>query len=163
MTSRENRRAYGAEYRERNREKLRLYQKAYREANYEQVRATQKAWDDRNTAHKQAYAAAHYSANKAKKAAQARARNYGLTPEAYAALLERADGRCEMCREVLKRICVDHDHTTGAVRGLLCNGCNGALGRLGDNEAGLLRALAYLRRDANIPLTRPTSPAPSVG
>jgi hypothetical protein len=41
----------------------------------------------------------------------------------------------------------DHCHETGEFRGWLCNTCNTGLGMLGDNEAGLLRALEYLRRD----------------
>lgn len=40
---------------------------------------------------------------------------------------------------------VDHDHTTGVVRGLLCFSCNKALGMLGDNETAMRRAVAYMR------------------
>lgn len=71
-------------------------------------------------------------------AAQARAHRrwtlrtrYGITPEEYDELLARQDGRCAMCREECatgKRLAVDHDHATGAVRGLLCHACNRALG-----------------------------------
>lgn len=43
-------------------------------------------------------------------------------------------------------MCVDHDHETGKVRGVLCRGCNGALGKFGDTVAGVRRALAYLER-----------------
>jgi len=40
---------------------------------------------------------------------------------------------------------IDHDHTTGVVRGVLCKPCNTGLGLLGDSEEGLSRALDYLR------------------
>jgi hypothetical protein len=44
----------------------------------------------------------------------------------------------------------DHDHITGKFRGLLCGKCNKAIGMLGDNEAGILRALSYIRGDSNV-------------
>jgi hypothetical protein len=40
---------------------------------------------------------------------------------------------------------VDHDHETGAIRGLLCKHCNSSLGKLGDNLEGLMRAVDYLK------------------
>lgn len=49
--------------------------------------------------------------------------------------------------EAQKRtLCVDHDHETGRVRGLLCNRCNVALARFGDTIAGVRAALNYLER-----------------
>jgi Recombination endonuclease VII len=54
-------------------------------------------------------------------------------------------GRCDICgREAL--LDSDHDHHTGQPRGLLCRGCNVALGLLKDSETSLTAALAYLRR-----------------
>jgi|SRR6266850_252416 len=44
---------------------------------------------------------------------------------------------------------LDHDHKTGIFRGWLCHKCNVGIGALGDNEAGLLLALAYIRRSAS--------------
>ncbi len=71
-------------------------------------------------------------------------RTYGITIEQYDELLERQDGLCGICREANKLV-VDHDHQTGAVRGLLCDKCNRSLGGLGDTEESLEAALAYLR------------------
>lgn len=56
---------------------------------------------------------------------------YGLTAETYDALLRAQDGKCAMCEfppPAGKTLHVDHDHATGAVRGLLCAGCNIGLG-----------------------------------
>lgn len=78
--------------------------------------------------------------------------NYGLSPEQFAEMLAAQNGVCALCdkpqvgvRKNKQTLQVDHCHKTGRVRGLLCNECNTALGRLGDCEEGLLRALAYVR------------------
>lgn len=69
--------------------------------------------------------------------------SYGITVEQYEALADAQGRACAICRKG-KKLLVDHDHATGAVRGLLCLKCNSALGSLGDDVAGLRRALAYL-------------------
>jgi len=72
-------------------------------------------------------------------------RTYGITGDDYWKLYAAQDERCAICRVargVTKRLAVDHDHTTGEVRGLLCGPCNQLIGRLG-TEA-LLRAARYL-------------------
>jgi hypothetical protein len=53
-------------------------------------------------------------------------KTYGITAEGYDALLKAQGGKCAICRArpVSKRLAVDHDHKTGAVRGLLCSRCN---------------------------------------
>lgn len=53
-------------------------------------------------------------------------KTYGLTASEYSALLEAQGGRCAICRArpKSKRLAVDHDHKSGAVRGLLCSRCN---------------------------------------
>ena len=62
---------------------------------------------------------------------------------------------CEVCGEPSnKTLHIDHDHATGAVRGVLCEGCNHALGNAKDNPA-LLRSLAdYLEARATVDLRR---------
>ena len=52
-------------------------------------------------------------------------RKYGLTPDEYETLI--ANG-CNVCGTTDGKLCVDHDHKTGRVRGCLCNRCNLALG-----------------------------------
>ena len=54
------------------------------------------------------------------------AKTYGITGDDYEALLRRQGGKCAICRARprSKRLAVDHNHTTGAVRGLLCSRCN---------------------------------------
>ena len=72
--------------------------------------------------------------------------SYGLTEAQYEEMLRSQGGGCAICgRPPGKRpLCVDHCHDTRIVRGLLCSPCNRAIGHLGDNAAGLRRAVAYL-------------------
>ena len=44
-------------------------------------------------------------------------------------------GRCAICSLPIKRACLDHNHTTGAVRGACCSGCNALLGKVENNHA----------------------------
>jgi Autographiviridae endonuclease VII len=76
---------------------------------------------------------------------------YGLTPAQFAALLERQHGGCALCGQLIgdgtgRSLHVDHDHETGRIRGLLCAGCNTALGKFGDDPRRLRAAAEYLER-----------------
>jgi protein-arginine kinase activator protein McsA len=55
---------------------------------------------------------------------------------------------CHICNIKLSNtiVCIDHDHKTGQVRGILCTGCNTAIGKLGDSISGLKRAVNYLKK-----------------
>lgn len=76
-----------------------------------------------------------------------RARRYGLTPGQLAELIEAQGERCAVCGST-ERLHVDHCHQTGAIRGLLCNGCNSSAGHAGDDPIRLRRIAAYLERSA---------------
>lgn len=72
-------------------------------------------------------------------------RSYGLTLKEYDRLLMNQQGNCAACDRPPKegrRLHVDHDHHTGEVRGLLCSGCNAALGFMEESPL-LLHELAY--------------------
>lgn len=68
-----------------------------------------------------------------------------MTPELYAALVANQDGRCAICGERAQPLCVDHDHDTGEIRGLLCSSCNIGLGHLRDDARRLLAGVHYLK------------------
>jgi hypothetical protein len=55
---------------------------------------------------------------------------YGITVQDYDRMLKKQDGVCLICKrpEKNRKLAVDHDHETGAVRGLLCTSCNNTLG-----------------------------------
>lgn len=89
---------------------------------------------------------------KAKRLSYRRKLSYGITQEAYDALLAQQNGVCAICgnpetviiRGTLCPLSVDHDHDTGKIRGLLCSTCNAALGLFKDNIENLSNAIDYL-------------------
>lgn len=72
--------------------------------------------------------------------------HYGITVAEYDAMHESQGGLCKICQrpENGKRLSVDHCHTTGRVRGLLCAPCNQAIGMLQDSPVILQAAIDYL-------------------
>lgn len=79
---------------------------------------------------------------------------FGLSVEQYYNLLAAADSKCEICgidvhgykqhRGDRTRACVDHDHISMEVRGILCQDCNFAIGLLKDSPDLCLNAAKYL-------------------
>lgn len=74
---------------------------------------------------------------------------YGLTFEQHQAMYEAQGGICALCGERAASD-VDHNHDTGAVRGLLCRACNLGLGMFKDTVEGLQRAIDYLKKHRGI-------------
>lgn len=83
---------------------------------------------------------------------------FGLTVAEYTAMHDAQGGVCAICRQEETHtrstgrtdfLAVDHDHKTGAVRGLLCRGCNMGIGNLKDNPTLLLAAVGYLEKYMN--------------
>ena len=79
---------------------------------------------------------------------------YGITPEQYDAMLPAQNNSCAICRAKkpggrTKMFFIDHCHTTGKVRGLLCMRCNTGLGLFLDNTKFLSSAISYLKEHSN--------------
>ena len=72
-------------------------------------------------------------------------RRYGITPDDYALMYINQNGKCAICKSHHDVLCIDHCHTSGKVRGLLCHPCNKGLGHFKDNEASLQEALIYIQ------------------
>tara|TARA_R110000851_G_scaffold1093_1_gene3801 strand:- start:1093 stop:1539 length:447 start_codon:yes stop_codon:yes gene_type:complete len=74
--------------------------------------------------------------------------NYGITLVEYNIMLESQGGTCKICdatKETNGRaLPVDHCHTTGKIRGILCDTCNRSIGLLGDDIDLLISAAFYL-------------------
>jgi hypothetical protein len=74
-------------------------------------------------------------------------RKYRLRPETYAVMLSIQGGVCAICGcepPADKNLVVDHEHKSGKVRGLLCNGCNIGLGGFKELPSNFYAALRYL-------------------
>jgi hypothetical protein len=75
-------------------------------------------------------------------------RTYGISMADYNAMFAEQEGRCVICgrhQSAFRRsLCVDHDHVTGEVRGLLCTNCNALLGHCRDDVEVLLAAIQYI-------------------
>lgn len=73
-------------------------------------------------------------------------KKFDLTLEQYEAMLAQQNGGCAICGKPpgARRLAVDHDHKTGAVRALLCSNCNHVLGNGQDDPDLLRKAAEYL-------------------
>src|SRR3990167_10997858 len=71
---------------------------------------------------------------------------YGITVAQYEDMLRQQGGCCKICGKcpTKMRLSVDHCHTTGKIRALLCSGCNVGLGGFKDNPDLLRKGLEYL-------------------
>ena len=71
---------------------------------------------------------------------------FGLSSNKYDAMMGEQNGLCKICGMINdgKYLCVDHDHKTGAIRGLLCDRCNLGIGYFRDSPALLVNASKYL-------------------
>lgn len=100
-------------------------------------------------------------------------KDYGLTTEDYEAMLAAQGGICGACGNLeserdsrngrIKLFVVDHNHHTGAIRGLVCSGCNKAIGFANDDPQRLEMLAAYLRRCIDLPPRCETEFEPSNG
>lgn len=93
-------------------------------------------------------------------------KTYGLTAAEYDALSAAQGGRCAICRArpKSKRLAVDHDHKSGAVRGLLCSRCNHDLmGSAWDSIALAAALWHYLNTPPALGAWLPPEKAPTIG
>ena len=78
-------------------------------------------------------------------------KHYNMTIEQYDSILKEQNNCCKICSthesEFNKRLAVDHCHTTGKIRGLLCMACNILLGKAKDNINTLNNAIDYLNNN----------------
>jgi hypothetical protein len=77
-------------------------------------------------------------------------RDFNLSEEQIVCMMDEQSGCCGICGdslvypESIKTYCIDHCHSTGGVRGLLCSNCNAGIGLLGDTLDSVKKAVKYL-------------------
>jgi hypothetical protein len=72
---------------------------------------------------------------------------YGITLVDYNEMLVKQDSRCKICNTESSGLVVDHCHTSGAVRGLLCGNCNKGLGLFKDSPERMVKAAKYINEN----------------
>lgn len=114
------------------------YYQQWRLANPEKYKATQRARAERDRSDPAAIR---------RKRCQALRRNYGITADQYDSMLAEQGG-CAVCKAAPagKPFHVDHCHTTGKVRGILCPACNWFLGKIDNIHGTLERLNDYCRK-----------------
>ena len=140
---------YKRHYYRLNRERILKHSARYRKENRERIleRRNTTKYKATEIAYRQAYKAKHpYWYKKWK------LRQYGLTLEQFEELLRAQNNRCRICSQEFStkgrfRPCVDHCHSVGHVRGLLCQNCNTAIGLLSNSVTRVERLLKYLRQE----------------
>ncbi len=75
---------------------------------------------------------------------------YGITMDDYDSLYADQKGCCLICSKHKDSLVIDHNHITGVVRGLLCSGCNTALGQFQDNVDMLTKAIEYIKEPSTV-------------
>jgi hypothetical protein len=121
---REGDRAREKRWRERHPERSAANTARWRERNPEKVREQQKVRTERY-----------------------RLRKYELTGDEYEAMVAAQNGVCAICGDKPEtRLVIDHCHTTGLVRGLLCGSCNLGVGCFKDDVERLKKAIEYLEK-----------------
>lgn len=132
-----------------NREKANASTRAWRAANPDRVKALNLEWrakqdpaelSRRDREAYRRYRRAHHLISK-----------FGITEEQYEAMVAAQEGKCAMptCEQKdlpEQRLAVDHDHSTGRVRALLCDKCNRGIGLLDESPERLRHAADYLEK-----------------
>lgn len=129
-----SRAAYQREWRKKNKRRVKGYRRKYRAITPEHTRPSAKKWAKENYIRRKGYNLK---------------RMYGISRETYERMLQEQGGVCAVCckpestlrKGKLCELSVDHNHTTGEVRKLLCNKCNIALGMM-DECPDRIRQLA---------------------
>ena len=153
-----------AKYREKNRELLREKNKLYRKNNPDKVKESNNNWIKNNRDKVNAKAKRYrdkqptkikelwdswYENNKERVKFNKIKRVYDITKEQYNDMLQQQNNCCAICSVSAesqrdKTLVIDHCHSTGKIRGLLCHSCNTAIGLFKDNKDSLMKAYSYL-------------------
>jgi hypothetical protein len=130
-----------ARWKEANKVHVSAYQKKWREANKDEIKVYQSEYHAEYQKRPDVLENIRYRG----------LQKYGLSSEGFNEMWTSQNGKCAICCvDMLPRgrkkqsACVDHDHLTSEVRGLLCRECNSGIGYLKDDPKILSAAIKYL-------------------
>lgn len=134
-------------YRKENKEKIKKYKHKYHKDNKEEITKKRREYRKNNPVKiKKQIRDAHLKFR------------YNISIEDYNEKFKEQDGKCEICGQYetaksksnkIRPLCVDHNHITNEVRGLLCNNCNQLIGRSLENSFILIKTINYLKKYKN--------------
>ena len=112
-------------------------------------REASKEWYLNNKEYVKIKSKEHNQTNKPRRREQWLQKKYGISSAEYLLMFESQKGRCACCgiekpNKGIEGLVVDHCHTTGRVRKLLCNPCNTALGLLKEDKTIINNLLKYI-------------------
>lgn len=120
-------------------------------ANRDDAILQMRAWYAEKGEHHRTRRAAFYKSNQPTIRRARLLKKHGITETELRILEDAAQGRCEICGQrpgENETLCIDHDHRTNQIRGMLCSTCNLAIGQFEDNPFLLRRAAEYLEEAA---------------
>jgi len=145
---RETHKEYNKQYREEHKEEIKIKQKEWREQNKEQIALKAKEFREAHQEEIKLKAKEKYQRNKDKQKSHQLQMMYGISLAQLEDMILSQNSKCAICGKELTiqkgGYVVDHDHTTGKVRGILCPQCNFLLGNAQDNLDIMKGAIKYL-------------------
>jgi len=129
------------EWRRNNPEKVKAYKRKWLARNADRVRAVAKKWRHLNPSKVKAWEERSKESKKIKR----QMKTFGITREQRDAFFNENNGKCLICNLKMST-CLDHDHSTGRVRGALCHACNLGIANLQENPTVLRNAAKYLEK-----------------
>lgn len=129
-----------ARYYRKNKERIKEVRIKYRINNKESIRIKQNLYRKKHGRHRSDYSKENSRKYNLKSM-------YNISIEEYDLMCLKQGNACAICQKIhIKRLVIDHCHTTGKVRGLLCNNCNSGIGFLQENIEVMKNAILYLKR-----------------
>lgn len=141
-----------AKWKRENKERVRELNRIDREKNPEKYKKWREDYEKRNRDHLRSQGKEFRERHKDRLQKKAVCKLHNIEISDYEEMVKDQENKCKICgmeeTRIWKgkpmRLCIDHDHKTGKIRGLLCHSCNTGLGKFCDNTDLLERAIMYL-------------------
>lgn len=132
-------------WRKENPEKVKTMKRNYRLRHPIEVRKRWKDWVNKNKEHYKKWGKEYHNRPEVKKHYKEYMEKWHIKRREKIVGSPKPD-ICPVCKRKM-RICVDHCHKTGKIRGWLCDSCNVALGRVDDRVDILKGLIKYLNKN----------------